>query len=166
MKYAIIYQSKSGNVKEMADAIFYSLKDEEAVMVDIDETDDIPDADFYFIGFAVRNNNCGMDIVNLFENLTNIKYALFISCGFLPTEKYKENILNNLDVWLPENSTLVDSFFCQGRVEKHEQEIMIAKMPHSEPQLREMFGEGNSHPDEDDLLDIELYSLHVINDLM
>jgi len=166
MKVAVVYQSKSGNIRILAEELYDSLQGVEKEIIDIDETDYIPDADFYFIGFGIRNNSCGMDIAELFENMQDIRYALFLNCGFLPTERYKEKLLNNMDVWLPEGSELVDTFLCQGRMEKHEQDIMISKIPQSEMQLRDMFAEGSTHPDEEDLSSLRFFVSEILDSIM
>lgn len=163
MKIAVVYQSKSGNVRALAEEIYDEIDINDKELVDIDEVIDIPEADFYFIGFGIHNNNCGIDVTQLFDDLVGIKYALFMSCGFYPTDKYKNRLLNNLRVWLPEHSVLVDTFLCQGRVEKHEKDIMLSKLPQTERQLKEMFLEGDSHPNETDLMEVRQFTRDILN---
>lgn len=65
MKTVVVYQSKSGNTRLMAEEIYEYLGDMDKDIIDIDTDNDIPEADLYFVGFGVHNNNCSMDIVDL-----------------------------------------------------------------------------------------------------
>lgn len=151
MKYAVIYQSKSGNTRLLAKEIYNSIDAEEKELCDIDEGGDIPEADMYFVGFGIHNNSCSMDIADCMENIGTAKLALFVTCGYTPTDKYKEKLEKNLEVWLPEEAEYLGMFLCQGNVEADRRKIMIAQVPHAEEQIRQMFLQGGSHPDEDDL---------------
>ena len=151
MKYAVIYQSKSGNTKLLAEEIFSSIDSDEKVICDIDECDEVPVADVYFVGFGIHNYSCGIDIANCMENIGISKLALFATCGYVPTEQYKEKLEDNLEVWLPEDAKYLGMYLCQGKVEFDRREIMISKMPQAESAMCEMFNQGSSHPDNDDL---------------
>ncbi len=151
MKYAVLYQSKSGNTRLLAEEIFNSINSEEKEIYDIDEGNEIPKADVYFVGFGIHNNSCSMDIVECMESIGIGKLALFVTCGYIPTDKYKEKLEKNLEVWLPEEAEYLDMFLCQGNVEFDRRQIMISQMPHLEDKLRQVFSMGCSHPNEDDL---------------
>lgn len=152
MKYAVIYQSKSGNTRLLAQKIYNSIDADEKELCDIDEGGDIPEADMYFVGFGIHNNSCSMDIADCLENIGMAKLALFVTCGYTPTDKYKEKLEKNLEVWLPEEAEYLGMFLCQGNVEADRRKIMIDQMPQAEEQIRQMFLQGGSHPDEDDLI--------------
>lgn len=164
MKTVVVYQSKSGNTRLMAEEIYEYLGDMDKDIIDIDTDNDIPEADLYFVGFGVHNNNCSMDIVDLFERMEEGKYALFMSSGFLPTDKYKDKVLSNIEVWLPEQCELVDSFMCQGKMERHVLDIMVGKMPHAEEQLKQMYAEGSVHPNNDDMENLQEFVTRIFRD--
>ena len=92
-----------------------------------------------------------MDIADVFEQITNKKYALFVTCGFMPTEQYKEKLKKNLEVWLPEEGEFLGMFLCQGNVEADRRKIMISQMPSKEKEMQQMFEIGSTHPDDEDL---------------
>lgn len=92
-----------------------------------------------------------LDIIDYLESLPSAKYAIFATCGYIPTEDYKKRLRGNLDVWFPDNGEYLGMFICQGKVERDRQNIMIGKMPTREAQLKKMFEEGRSHPDAEDL---------------
>jgi len=152
VKIAVVYESKTGNTQELAEEIYNYLEDEK-ILCNIDE-DDFPQADFYFIGFGIRNQNCSLNMTEILEKIEDAGYALFITCGFSATEKYKERILRNISAWLPDDAEYVGSFLCQGKVDEDVQEQIVNKMLESEEILYEMFNNGWSHPDETDKINL------------
>ncbi|MCI5647854.1 MAG: flavodoxin family protein [Fusicatenibacter sp.] len=151
MKYAVIYQSKSGNTQRVAEQIYGAISTAEKEMVDIDIDQEIPDADVYLIGFGIHGYSCSMDITDVLEQIAGKKYALFVTCGYTPTDQYKEKLAKNLEVWLPDAGEYLGMYLCQGNVESDRRKIMISQMPSKERELRQMFEMGSIHPDEEDL---------------
>lgn len=92
-----------------------------------------------------------MDITDVFEQITGGKYAVFVTCGYVPTEQYKENLEKALEVWYPDEGEYLGMFLCQGRVESDRRKIMISQMPSKEKEMQQMFRLGDSHLDEEDL---------------
>ena len=151
MKYAVIYQSKSGNTKCVAETIFEHLPPGESELCDIDETVQLPVADIYFVGFGIHNESCSMDIIDCMELLDKSSFALFVTCGYAPSEGYKAKLENMLEVWFPENARYLGMYLCQGKIERKQQEVMREAFPEAAQQLRQLFIMGSSHPDEEDL---------------
>ena len=162
MRYAVVYQSKSGNTGMLAQAIYEALDGTDKVLLDIDEDTTVPEADIYFLGFGIHNQNCGMDVSDYMNKLKGIRYALFITCGFFPTKRYKNSLLQKLNVRMPENSECIDVFLCQGKVEKQRREIMYGKTPHREKELRKIFESGRMHPDANDLSNCRDFARRVV----
>lgn len=150
-KYAVIYQSKTGNTKKLAEQIYNTLDTNEKKLIDIDVNSIIPEADIYLIGFGVHNNFCSMDILDIFEQIRSGKIALFATCGYLPTEQYKEKLEKSLDVWLLDDVEYLGMFLCQGNIESDRRDIMIAQMFNKEKELKYMFKMGSTHPDQEDI---------------
>ena len=90
MKYAVLYQSNTGNTKKIAEAIFDEINTEEKVLVDIYDMSHLPKADVYFVGFAVCNQSCSLSVMETLDSIEDSKVALFATCGFYPVEKYKD----------------------------------------------------------------------------
>lgn len=151
MKYAVIYQSDSGNTRKIAETIYDTIRSEDKIIMDIAREPEMPWADFYFIGFGIHNGNCPIEMLEYLEEIRDAKYALFMTCGFLPSAKYKDKIMDNLDIWLPEDAELADVFLCQGRVEERQKDRMLRKMPENSRELEYMFEQAQSHPNGDDL---------------
>ena len=51
MKYAVVYISETGNTKELAENIFASLPENDKVIENAKTMNELPKADFYFVGF-------------------------------------------------------------------------------------------------------------------
>lgn len=147
----MIYQSKSGNTKLLAEKIYQTIRSRDKGIYDLEDLNGIPKADVYFIGFGIRNQSCSIEIIELFEELVGARYALFLTCGYLPSEQYKKTLKKKLEVWLPEEGTLLDMMVCQGHVEKEQRNIMYGQMPEAEETLQQMFEYGDGHPDGKDL---------------
>lgn len=158
MKYTVAYQSKSGNTRKVAEQIYKSIHTDDKELINLDEEKCLPESDVYFIGFAIHDSNCSMDIIDCLEDLTDAKYALFATCGYLPTEDYKGKLQDNIEIWLPEDGDYLGMFLCQGAVEYSQQNNMIRKMPSREAQLQRMFEIGSSHPNSKDLQSAEEFA--------
>ena len=151
MKYAVIYQSKSGNTQYLAEQIYRALDTDTKEIIDIDKTSIIPEADVYLIGFGVHNGFCSIDILDVFEQITDGKIAVFATSGYMPTDQYKNNLEKQIEVWLPDDAQYLGMFLCQGNVESDRRKIMISHMPNREKELQQMFKIGSTHPDQEDL---------------
>lgn len=151
MKYAVIYQSKSGNTKLLAEQIYRTLDTETKEIMDIDKISLIPEADVYLVGFGIHNHMCSIDVLDIIEQITDGKIALFATCGYAPTDQYKANLQKYMEPWLPDDAEYLGMFLCQGNVEADRQKIMMAQMPNKEKELQQMFMLGSSHPDQVDI---------------
>lgn len=89
MKYAVIYTSETGNTEELAKNIFVSLPGNDKKIINAAEMTELPEAECYFIGFPIKNRTCGIEILDILEQLDNVKIALFATCGMPASEKYK-----------------------------------------------------------------------------
>ena len=163
MRYAVIYQSKSGNTKQVANEIYASIDSVEKEIVDIDRMGSFPKADVYFVGFGIHDSNCGMDIIDIFERISNAKCAVFVTCGYVPTDGYKEKLKKNIEVWIPDGTEYLGMFVCQGKVKEDRQNIMISKMPGAEEKLKQMFTMGSCHPDAEDLQNASNFAIKIQN---
>lgn len=147
LRYVVVYQSQTGNTKKIAEAVYESIEADDKRLVDIDEMQRMPNADVYFIGFNIHNENCSIDIIDCLEEISGGYVALFSSCGYVPTEEYKAVIERKVEVWLPEEAEYMGMYICQGRVQEDQKEIMRRNMPDKVDILDRMFEMGDTHPD-------------------
>ena len=147
MKYAVLFQSKSGNTGVVAQVMFEALSDNDKKIYDIDKINELPKAEVYFVGFGVQNYNCSLKVIDILEKLRNCKCVLFATCGFLPKESYKENLVGYMKTWLPDTCELLGMFLCQGKAAEGWKQQMLKQNPTQQERLLEMFQYGEEHPD-------------------
>lgn len=149
MKYAVIYISETGNTEELAKNIYVSLPGNDKTIMDAGKITELPEADFYFIGFPVKNRICSIEIMNILEQLENVKVALFASCGLPANEKYKQYIENAVSPWINDETDYRGLYLCQGKASEKFREILETKTNYSSEELdRIMISE---HPNDDDI---------------
>ena len=161
MKYQIIYDSKTGNTKKLAEHIYEYLKGNEREIKTVAEFDATEEADVYFVGFYTNRNSCSLETADVLEMLDGKKIALFGTCGMGNTQEYYEKIRKNIDVWMPEDYEDCGFFMCQGRMKdkiKERISIMSQKMTDdARCELWQMYDDGLTHPDEEDLVKLEIF---------
>lgn len=153
MKYAVVYESNSMNTEQVAYAIYDALDVSPAqkLIVNLDEEEELPEAEMYYVGFPVNNFNCGFRIMECFERIQGKRVAVFATCGLMPTDKYKAKIESAIDVWIDEDTDYKGFYLCQGRTDHAQQQKMMEENPEAAEVFDKMFREGAQHPDADDL---------------
>jgi flavodoxin len=157
MKYAVIYYSETGNTKIVAEKIYETINSRDKIMVNLKEDTNIPKADLYFVGFPIRQKNCPMQIVDALEQIESGKIVLFATCAMNPTEKYKGKLEKALAIWMPDDVEYLGMFLCQGRTTKAQKEVFYNASPEYKDKMREMFDEGDYHPNSVDLDNAEKF---------
>ena len=156
MKYQVVYESRTGNTKAIAEAMMAGLPSESAKLVDIDTAVPSKDADVHCIGYGVHSSICSLKMLDFMELLNGKTILLFATCGLEPTEAYRKLLERNIEPFLPERCNYRGMFLCQGAI-SHDGVIMLKK--HIEKagntdQLRQLDGlvtRAQVHPDFDDL---------------
>ena len=151
MKYAVVFQSRNGNTRLLAQFLYRDISAVDKSFYDLDERHGIPEADLYLVCFGIRDNSCGAEIINCLEQMENKKIALYATCGYPPTEAYKTRLERSLTVWLPDSAEYLGFFLCQGRVPLEQQERMMLASPDRAEVMASMFEEGENHPNPEDL---------------
>lgn len=151
MKYAVIYTSETGNTEELAKNVFVSLPGDDKKIADAGKMAELPKADCYFIGFPVKNRTCGIEILDVLEQLENVKIALFASCGLPAADKYKQYIENSVRPWINDNCDYLGFFICQGKASEKFREKLEAETGYSSEELDKIMELAASHPDDGDI---------------
>jgi flavodoxin len=157
MKYAVIYYSETGNTKSVAERIYATIDSSDKIMVNLKEEADVPKADMYFVGFPIKQKNCPMQIVDALEQIESGKIVLFATCAMNPTEKYKGKLEKALAIWMPDDVEYLGMFLCQGRTTKAQKEAFYNASPEYKDKMKEMFDEGDYHPNSVDLDNAEKF---------
>ncbi|MDD6646687.1 MAG: flavodoxin family protein [Firmicutes bacterium] len=163
MKYAVLYQSDTGNTEAVANEIFDALDSDNKEIINMETGCDIPEADVYFVGFPVHNQTCGLKVMECLDKIERGSVAVFATCGMYPAEKYIEKIEAAVSVWLSDSVEYLGIFVCQGRVTEEKKKEFMEEMPQVAAKLKEMFDIGDSHPDSEDLRKAAVFASNVQN---
>lgn len=161
MKYAVIYESATGNTKQLAEAVRTELGVEKCVcfaaVSEIEENmkEKIKEADVFFLGFWTDKGDCSEKMGKYMETLCGRKVFLFGTAGFGGAEAYFAQILSRVSAHLGEGSMIAGSYMCQGRMPesvRRRYESMLEKNPGDEKiqAMIENFDRALAHPDEKD----------------
>jgi hypothetical protein len=79
-----------------------------------------------------------------------------------PTEKYKKKLEDALAVWLPDEAEYLGMFLCQGRITKAQKDVFYNSSPEYKDKMKEMFDEGDYHPNSTDLDSVADFTQNII----
>jgi flavodoxin len=164
MRYAVIYESETGNTKKVAEQIYDAIDSFDKELVNLKTETLIPQADIYFVGFPIHHKNCSMKIVDTLEEIESGKVALFATCGMKPTEKYKQKLEDALSIWLSNEVEYLGMFLCQGSTVEEQKEAFCNANPAYRDKITEMLLAGENHPNEDDFEDDACYVKKILVD--
>lgn len=160
MKYAIIYSSKTGNTKQLADTIHSMCEDgisffgtaKEAIEKEISQQE----YDIMFVGSWTDKGTCDEPMKTLLSSLKNQKLFLFGTCGFGGSPEYFQQILGRMGQNIDDSCTIIGTYMCQGKMPssiRSRYERMLAENPEDKKMIQfiENFDRALSHPNEEDL---------------
>lgn len=115
MKYAIIYSSKTGNTRLLAQSLYLHMKGRDCGLYEAGQADKV-DADFYYVGFWTCRGECDTDTQHFLKTIKNKNVFLFGTAGFGRSPAYYRKILEKTQKNLDASVKLVGSFMCQGKM--------------------------------------------------
>lgn len=152
MKYAIVYSSRTGNTRQLADALHASLPAEDCVYFGTPAPEALA-ADRVYVGFWTDKGSCDETVAAFLQSLPAGKEVyLFGTAGFGGSAVYFDKILDAAAANLPAGVRVVGRYMCQGRMPQAVRTRYEA-MPDS-PRRQAMldnFDAALSHHDADDL---------------
>lgn len=160
MKIEIIYESKTGNTKLIAESIKEAVEEGNKVTFkSIDEKleeNNKEDIDLYFLGSWTNKGDCGEKINEFCKSLKGQKIALFGTAGFGGSEEYYKNLSDRFSDALPENNEIVGYFYSQGKMPTsiRDRYMSILRANPEDKKLQvsiENFDQAQSHPDSQDI---------------
>ena len=160
MTYAIVYDSRTGNTKRLAQAVAETLPaDGRLAFGNVGEVDGatLAAVDRVYVGFWTNRGDCTDEAAELLASLGGTEVFLFGTCGFGADATYFAGVMARVLTHLPESAHVVGTFMCQGSMppsvgERYERQAeahpaQAARMA----QLIENFDVALAHPDADDL---------------
>ncbi len=159
MKTLIIYSSKTGNTKAVAEAIASDFKD--ATFCSVSDNPNIQDFDCIICGYWVDKGMPDTDAKRFIESIENKKVILFGTLGAYPDGEHAEHCkVKARELLQDKNNTLLGSWLCMGKVDPQLLARMAEKYSHAHPMDEERkarIEEGNKHPNEKDFADAKAF---------
>lgn len=156
MKIAIVYDTKTGNTQQVAQAI-RQVAGEQCIYFGEPDVEAVADAQLVFVGFWTDKGDCPPPIQLFLRTLENKRVALFGTAGYGGEGSYFDAILDRVKHHMSPSCTAVDGFMCQGRMPasvRQRYETMLEAEPEN-PKYRELmenFDLALPHPTQEDLL--------------
>ncbi len=156
MTYSIVYSSKTGNTKMLADALHQALPADDCLYFGAPDAQALA-AERIYIGFWTDKGSCDAETAAFLAQLTHQEIFLFGTCGFGGGVAYFEQILARVRDLLPESVQLVGSYVCPGKMPQsvRDRYVRIAEEePAKRSHMQKMifnFDCALSHPDTNDL---------------
>lgn len=158
--YGIIYSSRTGNTKKLAEKIFEILPKEHCNYFGTMAEDSI-DADTLYIGFWTDKGTADELSLELIKTLKNKKIFLFGTAGFGGSEAYFQQILSAVLQNLDGSNEVIGTFMCQGKMPpsvrtryENMKEQKTSKL--NVDALIENFDKALFHPDTEDLEQLKM----------
>ena len=155
MRYSIVYSSRTGNTRLLADAIRAALPQEDCVYFGAPAPEAL-EVDCVFAGFWTDKSKCDPASAAFLQTLTDQKVFLFGTSGFSLSEEYEDKVLQRTKENLPQTVALLGCYLCRGKMPESVR-VRCEQMRRSPipipryDQLMESFETGRLHPDETDL---------------
>lgn len=153
MKTMIVYSSKTGNTKMVAESIL-KVMPEGCELHPVEEAPEPEGYDLIALGCWVDKGKPDSAASEYFKKVNNTKVAVFITLGARPDTKHWDDCLESASELLSKNE-IVGSYICQGKIDPKLIE-MFRKFPPDHPhapspESEERWRLASTHPDEDDL---------------
>ena len=173
MNIGIIYESKTGNTKLIAESIKEACEEEENKIIfkSVEEAREIDikdeDIDLYFLGSWTNKGDCGDRINEFCKSLNKEKIALFGTAGFGASKDYYEGLAKRFFDALPEDNKVIDYYYCQGRMPSSIRDRYVSILTKN-PEDRnfqvgiENFDQAQSHPDQEDMENAKAFAKEMI----
>lgn len=117
MKGLIIYSSKTGNTKRMAEKIYEVLKDEHQMTIkDIRDAPEVEKFDFILLGAWIDRGTLDTKALKFLKTIKNKKIGLFATLGAMPDSEHGRKVIKNLENLLIDRDSL-GQHICPGLVD-------------------------------------------------
>lgn len=150
MTYSVVYSSKTGNTRMLAEAIRSFLPEDCTYMGE--PSSQALSADRIYVGFWTDKGTCDPETAAFLSALTTQEVFLFGTAGFGGSAEYFEKILAEVKQKLGPQVRLIGTYMCQGKMPQGVRRRYEAMEESPRRQmLLDNFDRALSHPDEADL---------------
>ena len=155
MRYSIVYSTRTGNTKLLADTVRNALPQDECVYFGAPDARAL-EADRIYVGFWTDRGSCNQETAAFLKTLDRQQVFLFGSAGFGASAEYFQTVLERTQANLNEKVNVIGTFMCQGRMPITVRERYMEMQKNAVPvpnldRMIENFDTALSHPNDDDL---------------
>lgn len=115
MTYAIVYSSRTGNTRQLAEALRDVLPADDCVYFGPPHKNALR-AERLFVGFWTNKGTCDADTAAFLARVTKQQVFLFGTAGFGGAPAYFDQILTAARENLPDGTAVCGTYMCQGRM--------------------------------------------------
>ena len=115
MKYLVVYSSRTGNTKKVAEAI-YQIVPEEKSISPVENAPDPSDYDFIAVGYWVDKGDVDTAAKSYMEKLNGQTVGLFFTLGAYPDSEHAEKAAER-GRELCHKANVIGTFICHGKVD-------------------------------------------------
>lgn len=120
MNAIIIYSSKTGNTKKMAEFIYNNIKDivytDLLSIKDIKDIENLKKYDLILLGGWINRATLNKEAIHLLKKIKNKNIGLFATLGAMPESEHGQKVINNLKNLLVDKNSL-GQYICPGLVD-------------------------------------------------
>ncbi|EOD00135.1 flavodoxin family protein [Caldisalinibacter kiritimatiensis] len=154
MKILLIYSSKTGNTKKVAEGI-YKILPEGSVLAPVEDNVNPEEFDLIIIGFWVDKGIADEKARKYMKNIKGKKIGLFGTLGAYPDSEHAKKSMRRTKEIVEYENEIVGEFLCQGKIDSKLTKN-FEKLPPNHPhamteETRKRHEEASKHPNEDDI---------------
>ncbi|SMC39070.1 outer membrane receptor for ferrienterochelin and colicins [Desulfocicer vacuolatum DSM 3385] len=158
MKSLVVYSSKTGNTKKVAQAVFDTLPEPKEIHP-MENAPRVDGFDFLALGFWVDKGTADLKAQKFFKKIKGKQIGLFGTLGAYPDSDHAGESMKKTKALLAGNEIL-GTFMCQGKVDPSLIEWMAKQFkddPHHSmtPERKARLREAEKHPDNADLINAQ-----------
>lgn len=165
MKAIVLYSSKTGNTKKVAEAIASACPAGTECLDVKSAPADLASYDLAFVGYWVDKGTANAECKAYLEKINAPKVAVFATLGAYPDSDHAKESLKRGQDLVP--TEVVGGFLCQGKVDPVLVEAMKKMFPEGHPhgdnpERRARIAEAAKHPNETDFENARAFAREVL----
>jgi len=153
MKTLLVYSSKTGNTKKIAEEIFTILPEKREIFP-VEMAPSLENYDNVIIGYWVNKGTADIKTLEYIKKINSKKVAFFVTLGAYPDSEHAKKVIEKGYELLSYKNEVLGHFICQGKIDPALTE-MFKKFPPDHPhamtsERKKRHEDASTHPDEDD----------------
>jgi putative heme utilization carrier protein HutX len=154
MKCAVIYSSKTGNTKKVAEAILQEMP-EGTELHDVASVPADAEFDLVAMGYWIDKGIADQQAMNFITSIDNTRIFSFFTLGAHPDSDHAKACRTNCNTLYAKNCEIIGTYCCQGAIDPKLttwMEQLPAEHPHApNKERRKRWAEAAEHPNQADL---------------